>query len=120
MMQEMSPDLIRTFAALSDPVRMATIARLAEGPAAVGELAEPFSLSPAGFSKHLQVLQAAGLVTKKLDGRRHICSLQPEPLKAAYDWLGFYQNFWSGTLDHLEAFLESDQGNQDSDKKTGL
>lgn len=105
-MQEISPELIRTFAALSDPVRMATIAKLAEGPAAVGELAMPFPLSPAGFSKHLQVLQAAGLVAKELDGRRHICSLQTEPLRAAFDWLSFYEKFWSSSLDRLEGFLE--------------
>ena len=119
MMQDMSPDLIRTFAALSDPVRMATIARLAEGPAAVGDLAKPFSLSPAGFSKHLQVLQTAGLVTKTLDGRRHICSLQPEPLKAAYDWLGFYRKFWGGTLDQLEAFLDRGSDRPGGDETGG-
>lgn len=111
-MQEISPELIRTFAALSDPVRMATIARLAEGPAAVGELAEPFPLSPAGFSKHLQVLQAAGLVTKELDGRRHICSLQSKPLRAAFDWLSFYEKFWSSGLDQLGGFLESRPADQ--------
>lgn len=105
-MQEVTPELIKTFAALSDPVRMATIARLTDGPATVGELAEPFALSPAGFSKHLSVLQAAGLVTKELNGRKHICSLRPEPLRAAFDWLSFYKKFWSGTLDGLEDFLE--------------
>ncbi|WP_415403338.1 ArsR/SmtB family transcription factor [Tateyamaria sp. SN3-11] len=104
-MQEITPELTRTFAALSDPVRMATIAKLTDGPASVGELAEPFALSPAGFSKHLSVLQAAGLVTKRLDGRKHICSLRPEPLRTAFDWLSFYKQFWSGTLDNLDEFL---------------
>jgi DNA-binding transcriptional ArsR family regulator len=116
-MQQIPHELTRTFAALSDPVRMATIARLAEGPATVGELAKPFPLSPAGYSKHLQVLQAAGLVTKELDGRKHICSLQPAPLKAAFDWLSFYEQFWSGSLDQLGVFLESDQPDL-KDKKT--
>jgi DNA-binding transcriptional ArsR family regulator len=116
-MQEVSPELTRTFAALSDPVRMATIARLAEGPATVGELAKPFPLSPAGYSKHIQVLQAAGLVTKELDGRRHICSLHPAPLKAAFDWLSFYEKFWSSSLDQLGTFLESSQPDFE-DKKT--
>ncbi len=106
-MQEITPDLTRTFAALSDPVRMATLVRLAKGPATVGELAEPFSLSPAGFSKHLSVLQAAGLVSKELDGRKHICTLQVEPLRTAFNWLSFYQQFWSDNLDGLEEFLEN-------------
>ncbi len=106
-MQQVTPELTRTFAALSDPVRMATLAKLAEGPATVGELAAPFALSPAGFSKHLSVLQAAGLVSKELDGRRHICSLQAEPLRAAFNWLSFYERLWSDNLDRLEAFLDN-------------
>ncbi|WP_029066196.1 metalloregulator ArsR/SmtB family transcription factor [Labrenzia sp. DG1229] len=105
-MQEITPELVRTFSALSDPVRMATLARLAEGPATVGELAEPFALSAAGFSKHLSVLQSAGLVVKQLDGRKHICSLNVEPLRAAFDWLSFYRQFWSDNLDRLDTFLE--------------
>ncbi len=112
-MQDCPPELTKTFAALSDPVRMATIATLAKGPATVGELAEPFALSPAGFSKHLSVLQAAGLVTKKLDGRKHICSLRPEPLRAAFDWLSFYRQFWSGSLDNLEQFLDPSDKNKE-------
>ncbi|WP_298356849.1 helix-turn-helix transcriptional regulator [uncultured Litoreibacter sp.] len=117
-MQEITPDLVRTFSALSDPVRMATLARLAEGPATVGKLAEPFALSPAGFSKHLSVLQTAGLVSKKLDGRKHICSLEVEPLHAAFDWLSFYRQFWSDNLDRLGEFLERSKAN-DHGKKTG-
>nr|WP_282449503.1 metalloregulator ArsR/SmtB family transcription factor [Roseibium sp. CAU 1639] len=113
----MTPELTRTFAALSDPVRMATVARLAEGPLSVGELSKPFSLSPAGFSKHLSVLQSAGLVTKQLDGRRHICSLQAEPLHAAFDWLAFYQKFWSDNLDGLERFLEESRDHDIKKKK---
>lgn len=116
-MQIITPELTRTFAALSDPVRMATIAKLAEGPATVGELAEPFALSPAGYSKHLSVLQAAGLVTKELDGRRHICSLRVEPLQAAFDWLSFYERLWSDNLDRLESFLEATSA-QPKDEKT--
>lgn len=115
-MQEITPQLVRTFAALSDPVRMATLARLAEGPATVSELAEPSVLSPAGFSKHLSVLQAAGLVTKELDGRKHICSLQVEPLRAAFDWLSFYRQFWSGNLDRLEEFLECSKAKEQGEK----
>ncbi len=116
-MQEITPDLVRTFAALSDPVRMATLARLADGPATVGELAEPSALSPAGFSKHLSVLQAAGLVTKELDGRKHICRLQVEPLRAAFDWLSFYRQFWSDNLDRLEEFLDKPAARNNGEKK---
>lgn len=118
-MQQITPELTRTFAALSDPVRMATLARLADGPATVGDLAEPFALSPAGFSKHLSVLQAVGLVTKELDGRKHICSLQVEPLRAAFDWLSFYQTFWSDNLDHLEEFLQNPSA-RDKQKKSEI
>lgn len=117
-MQEITPELVRTFSALSDPVRMATLAKLAEGPSTVGDLAAPFALSPAGFSKHLSVLQAAGLVAKELDGRKHICSLQVEPLRAAFDWLSFYQQFWSDNLDRLEVFLDQSQ-TKNHGKKTG-
>lgn len=113
-MQQITPELTKTFAALSDPVRMATIVKLTDGPATVGELAEPFTLSPAGFSKHLAVLQAAGLVTKRLDGRKHICSLQPDPLRAAFDWLNFYKQFWSGTLDNMEEFLDRSDANDEA------
>jgi len=115
-MQMISPELVRTFSALSDPVRMATLARLAKGPATVGELAEPFALSPAGFSKHLSVLQTAGLVAKELDGRKHICSLQVGPLRAAFDWLSYYQQFWSDNLDQLEGFLEMSKGESQETK----
>lgn len=107
-MNQVTSDITHTFAALSDPVRMATISQLAKGPASVGELARPFELSPAGFSKHLAVLQAAGLVTKKLDGRKHICSLQVAPLQAAFEWLSDYEALWSDALDRLDSFLESD------------
>lgn len=117
-MQEITPELVRTFSALSDPVRMATLARLAEGSATVGELAEPFALSAAGFSKHLSVLQSAGLVDKQLDGRKHICSLNVEPLRAAFDWLSFYRHFWSDNLDRLDTFLGQISA-KDTGKNTG-
>ena len=105
---------VRVFTALGDPTRLVTLARLAKGPASVGELAAPFDLSPAGFSKHLRVLQDAGLVTKDLDGRRHVCSLRSEPLKVAHEWLGIYTRFWSDSLDGLEAFLEATKDDANS------
>ncbi|WP_298260237.1 metalloregulator ArsR/SmtB family transcription factor [uncultured Litoreibacter sp.] len=118
-MQQITPELVRTFSALSDPVRMATLARLADGPATVGELAEPFALSAAGFSKHLSILQSAGLVSKELDGRKHICSLQVAPLQAAFDWLSFYRQFWSSNLDQLEDFLVKST-TKDKEKKSDI
>ncbi len=105
----MVTDLIqldRVFAALSDPTRRSTLVRLTRGPAFVGELAAPHRLSPAGFSKHLKVLQDAGLVEKELDGRRHRCKLRPAGLRAAAKWLGLYERFWSDALDGLEQFLK--------------
>ena len=105
-------NLVGVFSALGDPTRLATVQRLAEGPSSVGVLAEPFGLSPAGFSKHLRVLQHAGLVTKELDGRRHMCRLEPAPLRAAYTWLATYERFWASALDGLEAFID-ENGDQE-------
>lgn len=107
-MVESSGQLNRVFAALSDPTRRATLARLAEGSASVGELAAPFEISAAAFSKHLRVLREAGLVTKELEGRRHRCSLRASGLRAASEWLTTYQRFWSDSLDALASFLESE------------
>ena len=75
----------------------------------VGELAEPANMSFAAASKHVQVLERAGMVNRRVKGRQHICTLSPKPLKEASDWLSFYEKFWDESLDRLQAMLEADR-----------
>jgi DNA-binding transcriptional ArsR family regulator len=94
------------FHALAHPVRRDMLARLAEGSRTVGELAEPFSMSLAAASKHVQVLERAGLVRRTVDGRRHVCRLDPAPLASASEWLRFHERYWNERLDDLQALVE--------------
>jgi DNA-binding transcriptional ArsR family regulator len=100
--------LDRIFFALSDPTRRAIVGRLAAGSTTVGELAAPFSISAPAVSKHMKVLERAGLVSRRIEGRRHHCTLEPAALGAARDWLAFYRDFWEARLDELESLLETD------------
>lgn len=93
------------FQALSDPTRRAMLAGLAERPRTVGELAAPFDISLAGASKHIQVLERAGLVRREVQGRTHTCHLEAAPLHAGAEWLRHYEQFWNRKLDKLEALL---------------
>jgi DNA-binding transcriptional ArsR family regulator len=97
--------LSRTFAALADPTRRAMLARLAQGPASVGELAEPFDMSFAAVSKHLRVLESAGLVTRGRDAQYRPAMLDARPLQDASAWLGDYRVFWAESFDALGALL---------------
>ena len=107
----MSPGrLDRTFAALADPTRRAILARLASGEASVTELAEPFAMSLPGISKHLKVLERAGLIVRGREAQWRPCRLEPGPLKAAADWLEHYRRFWEESLDRLEVYLKELQG----------
>jgi DNA-binding transcriptional ArsR family regulator len=107
----MSPDrLNRTFAALADPTRRAILARLASGEASVTELAEPFAMSLPGISKHLKVLERAGLIVRGREAQWRPCRLEPRPLKDAADWLEHYRGFWEESFDRLESYLEDLQG----------
>ena len=107
----MSPDrLNRTFAALADPTRRAILARLASGEASVTELAEPFAMSLPGISKHLKVLERAGLIVRGREAQWRPCRLEPRPLKDAADWLEYYRRFWEESFDRLEAYLTDLQG----------
>ena len=94
-----------TFSALSDPTRRAILNRLAQGEASVTELAEPFNISLPAVSKHLQVLERAGLLTREKSGRVHRCRLTAEPLKDAAEWIGRYQQFWEQQFDALARYL---------------
>ena len=102
----MQPDpLSQTFAALADPTRRAILARLALGEATVTELAQPFDMSLPGVSKHLKVLQHAGLVVQGRDAQWRPCRLEPEPLRDVAGWLEQYRRIWEERLDRLDAFL---------------
>ncbi len=95
-----------TFAALADPTRRAIIARLASGEASVTELAEPFAMSQPAISKHLKVLERAGLISRSRDAQRRPRRLEPKPLAEATEWLERYRKFWEGSFQHLDALLE--------------
>jgi DNA-binding transcriptional ArsR family regulator len=94
-----------TFAALADPTRRAIIARLARGEASVKELAEPFAMTQPAISKHLKVLERAGLVERGRDAQRRPCRLVAGPMRAASEWLGGYQRFWDESYDRLDEML---------------
>jgi DNA-binding transcriptional ArsR family regulator len=101
-----SQALDSTFAALSDATRRGILARLATGQASVTDLAEPYQMSLPAVSKHLRVLESAGLVTRRKDGRVQRCQLVAEPMKTAADWIEHYRRFWDAQLDSLAKFLE--------------
>jgi DNA-binding transcriptional ArsR family regulator len=106
--------LSRTFAALADPTRRAILARLSEGEATVGQLAEPFAMSFAAVSKHLRVLEAAGLVSRGRDAQYRPARLDARPLAAASDWIGDYARFWAGSFDSLGSYLDRLQQTNDT------
>jgi DNA-binding transcriptional ArsR family regulator len=95
-----------TFAALADGTRRAILGRLALGEATVGELAEPFRVSRPAISKHLRVLEHAGLVRRTRDGRISRCVLNATPMRGAADWVDRYRAFWTGQLDALARYVE--------------
>lgn len=99
--------LDRTFAALADPTRRAIVARLAAGEANVGDLAAPFPMSFQAVSKHLKVLEGAGLIRRRRDGRIHWLSLDPAPLDGADAWIAEQRRFWEASLDRLATLLET-------------
>src|SRR5438477_8727733 len=98
-------DLSEVFAALSDPTRRAILARLAQGEAIVNELATPFPMSLQAVSKHLKVLERAGLIVRGRDAQRRPCHLEPRRLKQAADWLGTYRQFWEESYSRLDDYL---------------
>jgi DNA-binding transcriptional ArsR family regulator len=102
------------FHALGDPTRRAMLRMLAESERTIGDLAAPFEMTFAGASKHVKVLESAGLVTRTVAGRKHVCRLDPQPLADADEWLAFYRTFWTGRLDALEQRLRRDtEGNHE-------
>jgi DNA-binding transcriptional ArsR family regulator len=95
-----------TFAALADPTRRAILARLASGEATVNELAEPFSMTQPAISKHLKVLERAGLISRGRDAQRRPRRLEPRPLALATEWLENYRKFWETTYQQLDSLLD--------------
>src|SRR2546427_4667816 len=103
----MSDHLTNTSAALADPTRRAILARLAEGEATVNQLAEPFPISVQAVSKHLKVLERAGLITRGRSAQLRPSRLQGKPLQEAADWLDKYRRFWQGSFDRLHERLQT-------------
>ena len=105
MVRRSGDSLGSTFGALADPTRRAIVERLTRGEASVGELAEPFDMSLPAISKHLSVLEDAGLLVRTKEGRVRHCRLIEEPLRDALEWIATYGSFWEGQLDALGEFL---------------
>ncbi len=110
--------LSNTFAALADPTRRAILARLASGKAAVTELAEPFDMSLPAVSKHLKVLERAGLIARSRDAQWRPCHLDPAPLKEAAGWIDHYKKFWEESFDRLDEYLH-ELKKKEKEKKHG-
>ena len=101
----MTDPLSVTLAALADPTRRAILSRLSQGEATVNELAEPFDISLPSISRHLKVLEGAGLITRGRQAQWRPCRLEPKPLKQVDGWLERYRKFWSGSFDRMDALL---------------
>ena len=111
------------FHALSDATRRRMLRELASGERTVSQLAEPFTISLAAASKHIKVLESAGLICREVRGRAHLCRLDPGPLESAHEWLSFYERFWTARLDILDRLLreedEQQSTNHNPERKQG-
>jgi DNA-binding transcriptional ArsR family regulator len=115
MVEFSEPQIDTVFQALSDATRRQMLMTLAASEQTVGQLAAPYAMSLAAASKHIKVLETAGLVRREIQGRTHLCRLSPGPLAAAHEWLAFYERFWTARLDTLDRLLRED----DAIKTTG-
>jgi len=115
MVNKTHQELDLTFGALADPTRRAMLARLATGEATVAELAEPFAMSGPAISKHLRVLERAGLIARGRHAQWRPCRLRPEAFKAAANWLETYRRFWEESFDRLEDYLRQLQRTEKRD-----
>lgn len=106
-------ELDRTFGALSDRHRRAILARLAKGPATVNEIAGPFDITLQAVSRHLKVLEAAGLISRTRKAQWRRCELTPGALRAADDWIGAYRRFWEGAFDNMDTYLRELDSDRD-------
>jgi DNA-binding transcriptional ArsR family regulator len=112
-----SDHLTATFAALADPTRRAILARLASGETSVKELAEPFEMSMPAVSKHLKVLEQAGLITRAREAQWRPCKLAARPLKEAAGWIDNYRKFWEESFDRLDVYLKELQAQRPQGKQ---
>ena len=116
MVENEAAQLDAVFHALSDATRRAMLHTLTTGERSVGELAAPFSMSLAGASKHVKVLEGAGLVRREIRGRTHLCRLDAARLAEAQAWLRYYERFWTGRLDALDALLRAEDEEMEHSK----
>ena len=114
-----TPRLNAVFHALGDPTRRRMLSELAGGERTVGQLSEPFEISLAAASKHVRVLENAGLVRREVRWRTHFCRLDPGPLASAHEWLSFYEHFWTGRLDELDRLLREEDARHPGRPKQG-
>ncbi len=123
MKSSVDDQLSATFSALADPTRRAILARLATSEVSVGDLASPFDISLPAISRHLKVLERAGLIERKTEAQWRRCQLTPEPLAQVADWIESYREFWEARFDALEIFLKSelaaDKGDGRKDDRSG-
>jgi DNA-binding transcriptional ArsR family regulator len=116
MVEQSTLPLDAVFRALADPTRRSMLRTLAAGEQNIGELAAPFRMSFAAASKHVKVLEGAGLVRRHVQGRRHVCRIQPGPLAAADEWLHSYRRLWTEQLDRLDSLLQAEDRVQSKGK----
>ncbi len=115
-MPQTSQNLDRVFFALSDATRRGILARLARGPTTIGELAAPYAMSKPAISKHMKVLENAGLIERVISGRQHQCTLTTAGLRTAEEWLNFHRRFWESRFDALSSILAEEKSKQRSKK----
>jgi DNA-binding transcriptional ArsR family regulator len=117
MVELLAPELTPIFHALSDSTRRRMLLELTSGERTVGQLAKPFAISLAAASKHIKVLESAGLLQREVRGRAHLCRLDPGPLETAHEWLTFYERFWTARLDILDRLLREEDEQQSTNRK---
>jgi DNA-binding transcriptional ArsR family regulator len=119
MVEYSAPQLDTIFHALGDATRRRMLRELVSGERTVSRLAEPFAMSLAAASKHIKVLENAGLILREVRGRTHLCRLDPGPLASAQQWLSFYERFWTDRLDALERLLRTEDSHKSPTHKKG-
>ena len=118
MVELQTPQMNSIFHALGDGTRRQMLRDLASGERTVSELAGPFAISLAAASKHIKVLERAGLIRREVRGRTHVCRLDPGPMASAHEWLGFYERFWTSRLDLLEQLLRDEDVANEKTRKS--
>jgi DNA-binding transcriptional ArsR family regulator len=118
MVELQTPRMNSVFHALGDATRRQMLRELAGGERTVSKLAEPFAMSLAAASKHIKVLENAGLIRREVRGRTHLCRLDPGPLASAHEWLNFYKRFWTSRLDALEQLLRAEDASKSKKPKS--